>query len=272
MFQYAAGRAVAFRNKTDLLLDTSWYKNIKGNTERKYSLGAFNIVERFASKKEIAAFRGAFFPLRAKLDLFKKEYIREKQFHFDPAITALSGDAYLDGYWQSEKYFKDAEVIIRKDFSLKAPLSRNAQEIADAIKKEGAVSVHVRRGDYVANASTHHVHGACSPEYYREAQKIIGRSVSTPHFFVFSDDVEWVRDAVQFDGPALFVSGRGVSDHEELFLMSLCQHHIIANSSFSWWGAWLNSAKDKIVIAPQKWFNNFDADTSDLIPASWKRV
>jgi hypothetical protein len=273
MFQYAVGRTVSLlNNNSEFFLDVSWFKKIKGNTQREYELGPFNIVEKFASKKEIAMLGGSFLSLRSKLGLFKSGYVREKGFDFDPNVMKLTGDIYLDGYWQSERYFKDIESTIRGDFILKNPLSKNALEIYSQIKNTNSISVHIRRGDYVTDPSTNDFHGVCSIDYYKRAQEILKNIVSSPHFFVFSDDIEWVKKNITFCGPVFFVSGCRIPDYEEITLMSYCKHHIVANSSFSWWGAWLNPSREKIVIAPKKWFNNSDINTSDLVPKSWNMI
>jgi hypothetical protein len=146
--------------------------------------------------------------------------------------------------------------------------------MAGRIEQEpAAVSLHVRRGDYASNPVTNQYHGTCSLRYYLDAVSTLVSLGVQPRLFVFSDDIPWAQASLRFDFPVTFVGHNPASaDHEALRLMSMCRHHIIANSSFSWWGAWLGSHPDKVVIAPRKWFNGATHDTRDLIPASWRQV
>lgn len=284
MFQYAMGRRVAEESGTPLKLDLSWFleqAQRNSDTTRSYELGVFNISATIASKEELARFkvsRGRFARVFERLTrLFlpstRPNILRERQFAFDASILGNYPDAYLDGYWQSEKYFKAVEPVIRAEFAFtKHPDSKN-RELAEKIVGVDAVSLHVRRGDYVLNPATHNFHGTCSLDYYREAISLISQTVSNPHFFIFSDDLAWVKQNLVLEFPATYVThNQGDKSYEDLRLMSLCKHHIIANSSFSWWGAWLASNKRQTVIAPAKWFNRADIDTSDLIPENWIRI
>lgn len=222
MFQYAYGRNLTLRRKTTLKLDKSflrwkiWQKMI-GVTPREYELGEFNI--------------------QAKL-------------------TKVKGRHYLEGYWQSEKYFKDIRRVLLKDFTLKKE-TNNFLKLKKLITKTNSIGIHVRRGDYVKRAVTGKYHGILNAGYYHKAIGIIRKEVKNPRFFVFSDD------------PAIS-DFSGLTSPEELILMSLCEHNIIANSSFSWWGAWLNKNPRKIVIAPRRWFR---AKTdSEIVPQPWIKL
>jgi hypothetical protein len=173
------------------------------------------------------------------------------------------------GYWQSEKYFSEFSQQIRRDFSFCKPLSSDNEEFANEINHINAVSLHVRRGDFVNNPTTLATHGLCSLDYYRAAVQYISYRVNQPHFFIFSDDIAWTKENLEIVFPCHYVDhNQGAESHNDMRLMSLCQHHIIANSSFSWWGAWLNPSKEKIVIAPKRWFAK-QIDTRDLLPPSW---
>ena len=133
--------------------------------------------------------------------------------------------------------------------------------------------MHIRRGDYVSNPTTNKLHGTCSLEYYHNAVDIIAAKVSNPHFFIFSDDHEWARNNFKIDYPLTFVAHNNAGkNYEDMRLMSLCKHHIIANSSFSWWGAWLGSNPKKIVCAPRGWFKDKSLNTNDIIPSDWSRI
>lgn len=289
MFQYAAGLAMAKRNGTELKLDVSAYAHPnKNDTPRKFLLDRFNISAEIASEAEIRAFRannfsGASVPERAIRKLFKKaqekkpakdrSYIAENGFGFRPELLENKNkDVYLYGGWQNENYFKDAENLIREEFTLKNGLGESASEIAEKIKNTASVSVHIRRGDYESNPKTKTRLGPLPPEYYGRAMEIASKKVPSPVFFVFSDDTVWAKKNLPADFKAVFASGEGLSDCEELVLMSKCGHNIIANSSFSWWGAWLNLNPEKIVIAPKRWFADPRNAGDNPCPPGWIKI
>lgn len=278
MFQYAVGKALSNRLNSTLKLDISAYETYP---LRNYELGIFNIDNNIASSVEIAAIK------KGKMGVFKKllsllqkkktscsqQYFQEKFFQFDPEVIDLQDEKYLFGYWQTEKYFLDYEKELRKDFTLRYKLSDRAEAIRESMALSNAISLHIRRGDYVNNATTNSYHGVCSLDYYKEAVNYIVEHVENTHFYIFSDDLDWAKKNLDFIDEISFVELEDKDpDYEEMFLMSQCQHNIIANSSFSWWGAWLNQNKNKIVIAPKKWFGDPSIDTNDLIPESWKRI
>lgn len=278
MFQYAVGRHLAHLLGTELKLDISGYENCN---LRKYELGSFNIVENFASPREVKTLtsqkNGALARLVQCLLRRPKDrapsHIRESYFHFDSEILNLPNNVYLDGYWQSEKYFNNIEDVIRKEFAITVLQTGKNQKMAELISSRESVSLHVRREDYVSNLHTSKVHGTCGLDYYARAIAEIYSRVDSPHFFVFSDDVEWSKANLDISHPVVFVDhNNALRSYEDLRLMSQCRHHIIANSSFSWWGAWLNPDSDKTVIAPDRWFNKEDIDTTDLLPESWIKL
>lgn len=274
LFQYAIARRLAYVNNTPLKLDVSELKN---NNLRIYSLSHFNIIENFASQEEIDRLKRPGNKLsvikRRIMPYYKRPFIVERFFHFDPNVLAAPGDVYLEGYWQSEKYFKDIKEIIHREFTLKHDLDHINKETALNIESSESASVHIRRGDYISDSKTNQVHGTCSLEYYHKAVKELKGIVPDIHLFVFSDDPLWVKKNLNVDVPVTFLDQNGPGkDYADLALMSLCHHHIIANSSFSWWGAWLCQKRDKIVFAPAKWFNSIEKDTRDLIPDSWHKL
>lgn len=273
MFQYAAGRAIAHRRHVLLALDTSEFRN--GNS-RDFRLDVLNIKGSIISSQELDSFKKSATSRSALLlnklrPYYRQPLIKEPGFSFDANILRAPRSVYLNGYWQSEKYFKDVEEQLQREFSVREkPQGLNAS-MAERIRQiPNAVSVHVRRGDYASNPVTNRVHGTCPPEYYRDAvAKLVSLGVE-PHFFVFSDDIPWAEANLRFSYPMTFVTHNGASaDHEDLRLMSMCRHHIIANSSFSWWGAWLSPRARKLVVAPRRWFNEAAYDTKDLIPSGW---
>ncbi len=175
-------------------------------------------------------------------------------------------------YFQSEQYFISQARRIRSEFSLQTTLTEDAALIADQIQSApSSVALHVRRGDYVRNAEVLRDFGVCSLQYYEQAIARIQKELPSAHFFVFSDDIPWVRENISVSKAATLVEGKGLTDTIELALMSRCAHNIIANSSFSWWGAWLNANPRKIVVAPTPWFDRAPYN-ADIIPKSWIQI
>lgn len=279
MFQYAAGRCLAHKYSTELKLDIRDFKNY---TLRNYDLNNFGIIENFATSSDLS--RVLFPSDRIAVRVFKRakwnishaqpiDYIKEKEFNFYQNFHNLPDNIYLDGYWQSEKYFLDIENNIRKEFSVINPLTSTSKDLAERVKNCEAVSLHVRRGDYVSDPKTNSVHGVCGIEYYCNAIDMIHEKIEKPCFFIFSDDPEWACCNIKPDAPTTYVKHNDCSkDYEDICLMSMCKHNIIANSSFSWWGAWLNENPEKTVIAPKKWFNSKDMNTRDLLPDKWHKL
>jgi hypothetical protein len=278
MFQYAAGRRLAHVLGTDLKLDTLIFHSYK---LRPYALGVFNIYQKFASPDEVKklTFRQQGIGKKLLSKMFRRppkpapSYIGEKHFHFDPEILTLSDSVYLDGYWQSEKYFIDIEDIIRKEFTIIIPQDAINQNTSEFIMGSESVSIHVRRGDYVSNEVTRHYHGTCPIEYYHSAIDMITEKIEEPHFCVFSDEPDWANKYLKPEYPVTYIDFNGKERaYEDLRLMIQCKHHIIANSTFSWWGAWLCQNPNKIVYAPAKWFNDDSINTKDLLPDGWIRI
>ena len=177
---------------------------------------------------------------------------------------------YLNGYWQSEKYFNSAKDIILNDYKCNFKENDVNLEVLKDIENTNSVSIHVRMGDYKSseNADRHFV--IRDAKYYERAIERIKKSVDNPKFFIFSNDIQWVKENLPLDNSVIIDWNQGKDSYKDMFLMSKCKHNIIANSSFSWWGAWLNENKDKLVIAPDRWFNNIQAP--DVICDSWIKV
>jgi hypothetical protein len=282
MFQYACARALAmdlnlplkttvdmfgaytFHNGPELERVFFLELNVAHPAELRRMIGALRAsptVRRALASKVLAPLRGT-------------RFIAEPHYHYwDGLIDRARAGGYLQGYWQSERYFLKHTATIRGDFAFRqSPTGHNA-ELARAILDSIAVSVHVRRGDYVTNAKTRSVHGNCTPEYYFKAIESMRHRVPGAHLFAFSDDPQWVTEVLvpRYPDMALVDHNRDENSYNDMRLMSLCRHHIIANSSFSWWGAWLNCRADKIVIAPRQWFANGN-DARDLLPPTWERI
>ncbi|MGE8106566.1 alpha-1,2-fucosyltransferase [Allorhizobium sp. NPDC080224] len=279
MFQFATGRAVAHRLNAELLLDVSAFTHYD---LRRYELDSWAIRARPATRDELAR-AGVFAApptfvrrlMQAAGFGLPMNRFQEASFAYDPRILAVKDPAYLDGYFQSARYFADVAGLLREEFVLRAPVDDGNAEVRRKIRESGAsaVSLHIRRGDYVTNAHTAQYHGVCSLDYYRRAVTHIAERCPAPRFFVFSDDLDWVRDNLHIDQEMVLVDANGPdSGAWDMALMMACRHHIIANSSFSWWGAWLNPHSDKIIVAPQQWFSAATHDTRDLVPGDWVRL
>jgi hypothetical protein len=274
LFQYAMARRIACKNNIRLKLDISGFSSY---TLREFKLDAFNIAADVASEEEIRRYiksrnRISLRLLRtynSLLPFTSRSYISERFFPYDPETTKLTDDIYLEGHWPSEKYFQDIEEVIRREFTLKSDMDEYHQDLKEQISDTDSVSIHIRRGDYVTNPTTNQVHGTCSLDYYHKAVDMITKKIKNPHFFVFSDDPTWVTEHLEIPYPMTIVQGEDRRDCEDLIVMSCCKNHIIANSTFSWWGAWLNPRKDKTVISPARWYQGADYDTKDLLPDSW---
>lgn len=277
LFQYAAGRRLALRHDAELKLDIS---GLSGS-ERKYALDRYNILEVFATPQECLSLTTpnysrlsrAIHGLLHKKPKRAKSHIKVKEPHFQPRYLDLPDNILLEGYWQSEQYFPGISDLLRKEFTLKEPPSGTNKDVSEAISDCNAVSLHVRRGDYVSNPKFNQAHGTVSLDYYRRCVKLMTEKCDDVHFFVFSDDPQWCQENLEFDSPATYVSHNPPeTPQEDMWLMSLCQHNIIANSTFSWWGAWLNPNPDKVVYAPKKWYATNKRRTDGLIPGAWLRV
>ena len=276
MFQYAAARALAHAKGQALYLDLNDFTGYRLHH-------GFELARVFDCPAEVAeqtmlvkllGWRAS--PLARRLLCKPKlAWLRGTQLVVEPNLKYWPGffdspaNCYLLGYWQSEKYFISIANIIRQDFTFRAPLSEINCEFASQIADSVSVSLHIRRGDYVSDAKTRAIVQTCSLDYYRNAVNWIADKVAAPHFFVFSDAIAWAKENLKIPYPCQFIShNQGKDSYIDMHLMSLCKHNIIANSSFSWWGAWLNANPHKIVVAPHQWFVNKN-DASDLLPQDW---
>jgi hypothetical protein len=272
LFQYTFGRLLSVRRNEVLYLDKDKL-GIAVDTYREYRLSFFNIVANIASEEDIKKIK---YPLGIFSKIFRgfqKKILRV--FHIGwSAKMVHTRKQYVEGYWQTYKYAEEIRVMLLNELVLREPIESAQGDLLAQILSTTAVSIHVRRGDYVTVKKTSKFHNVCDISYYNRAIATILESVSTPTIFVFSDDIEWVKRELHIDLPVIYVSRTGVQDYEELILMSKCQHNIIANSSFSWWGAWLNQNPDKIVIAPKQWVLGKRNDTAfkDIVPPDWTRL
>ena len=250
LFQYAAARALASVRSTEVVADVSHYKT---DRKRRYLLERLVACPRIANPEELAGLR----------------LCREKSFRFDSLAGAKDG-SLLDGYWQSYRYFDSIREMLLKELRPGNPSA--AASSASEISGLHSVSVHVRRGDYASDPLTNRYHGLCGVDYYQAAIERVTKLVPEARFFLFSDDPGWTEKHVLPLAPHGRLVGPHANEEDDLWLISLCHHHIIANSSFSWWGSWLSKNPSKITCAPKQWFAGAGLDTSDLIPETWTRI
>ncbi len=279
MFQYALGRSLALAVGAELRLDIADFANYSLHQGFELSR-VFNAHIQIASEQDIQMLLGwrgtSLFRKvlrRRNLSILRSErFVVEPEFAYWPGINEVGTNGYLVGYWQSEKYFSMIEDVIREEFTFKEEMNAVNAELANRIDASNAVSLHVRRGDYAYDPKANSVHGLCELSYYSRAVSHMATHLDSPVFFVFSDDVSWVKENLEVDFPCVYIEhNKGTSSYNDMRLMSLCRHHIIANSSFSWWGAWLNPDPEKIVIAPRQWFCN-GFDDGNLVPSRWIRL
>jgi hypothetical protein len=274
LFQYAFGRHLALLNNTELKFDTEGLRraNDIGNIYRDFALPAFNIPIAEADRADIIRLKYPLGPLSKAWRLFRGKVLNEYHIKYHERLLAIRGEYYGDGYYQSPRYFDAIRPTLLTDLTLKNPLSPGAATIATHIAGATAVSLHVRRGDYATNPRVIYEYGTCSVAYYRAAMKHVETAAGKPvTYFVFSDDIAWVKENLPVGADTVFIDDPTISDVESMMLMSQCTHNIIANSSFSWWGAWLNQHLEKLVVAPTPWFEHQPTDP-DLIPVDWVRI
>jgi Glycosyl transferase family 11 len=287
MFQYAAGRALAVKTGSRLILDATGFT--LPNARRGYALDGYALAAetrfdgyRYPPRQSAVPFPARQRPrwleraaqiVRARIPISRAagpdsfSVFAEESFDFDPRFRDCGPQTYLVGYWQSERYFGDIAAAIRRELTyLRAPDAPNARWL-ERMRACNAVCVHVRRGDYLLPAHFKY-HGLCSAGYYQRALQMIRARVANPQFFVFSDDWPWCREHLADEDIVVVDANKPDAGHDELRLMAACRNHVIANSSMSWWGAWLAAGEGQIVVAPTPWFTH-RPETPDLLPAGW---
>jgi hypothetical protein len=265
---------LALRLAVPLMVDNRQYRRRNWPV---YALDAFAIAAAPPDQKLLPRYDHGFWPGLVGRLLGPGGHFRvfsEEGFAFDETVLSIPDWTYLEGNFQSPLYFVDQETTLRRDLAFTAPMDAANSAVADKIAGTMAVSLHIRRGDYVTNPRANRVHGTVDLDFYvRAAELIASRCDGTPTFFLFSDDPAWVAANLKLRFPVRPVAHNSPEKGtEDLRLMALCRHHIIANSSFSWWGAWLNPTPGKIVVAPRAWFRDPVKDNSALIPQEWIRL
>jgi hypothetical protein len=280
LFQYSLGRNLSIIKNSTLYLDLS--KLHDSEIPRQYQLDHFQIKAQIASQNLVKKFvipdrvdwpgRIRYWAER-KLPYYYRSYIKEQSIGFDPKIFRVRKNVCLEGYWQSECYFSRIRDILLSEITLRDPTDQIFNDLEKNITRSNSISIHIRRQDYVTVPQFTQYHGVCSLDYYHQAIGLLSSRVRAPVFFVFSDDMNWVKNNVDIKYPACFVDlDIAGKDYQELVLLSKCKHHIIANSSFSWWGAWICNQPGKTVIAPKRWFRDPKIITDDLVPQTWTRL
>lgn len=282
MFIYAFARYLAHKHNTELKLDISYYEDY----HRAYELDKLNIIEQFATPEEINDVKTFVYKNNILIRAVRKAisgkepkkkpsktYILDSGIEFKPKYLKIGKNAYLEGLFQSEKFFLPVKDLIKKDFTLKEPVTGQNRDLLDEISKGNSVSLHVRRGDYITNAWANQELGLCPLEYYAKAINYIASRVKSPHFYIFSDDMEWTRDNLKHNHKFTCIEHNDSNSGElDMLLMSKCKHHIIANSSFSWWAAWLGESKGSVTIAPKVWFAGKSMNDTHVVPKRWIRL
>jgi hypothetical protein len=266
MFQYAIAKAVEVKKSDTFKLDITAYKTYK--LHNGYRLNKFNIDENIANKEEIENFKGKNNLINKVLNKFNLNKIvyKEKERTIYDKNVFCKDNIYLDGYWQNEKYFIDIRDEILKDFTPKEKNTIEVDKYLEKINSVNSVSIHIRRGDY----ANHPEIGILDISYYKNAIKYICTKVEKPIFYIFSNDLKWCEKNFDFIENKFFINDTK-TEIEDMTLMKNCKHNILANSSFSWWSAWLNIYKEKIVIAPKKWRLD-DLNNYKYLPKSWIKI
>lgn len=281
MFQFACALALSKKFNTEITMDFSWFEEVKTHinvTPREFEMNVFNLDYQMATLEDLSKviktdkrlllekFLGNILKIN-KFKSLKNRYLQKFAHEYDKKV--FESDEYLlyEGYFQNEKYFKHLRKELLEMYQIKSEIDEQNQRVLDEIKSKNSISLHVRRGDYLTLDGAKRCHGVCPLKYYQKAVKYIAKKVTDPHFYIFSDDIPWVIENLKPEYPYTVVDFNSNKGFLDMNLMKNCKHNIIANSSFSWWGAWLNENPSKIVIAPKKWLCEKQKDS--IIPKNW---
>jgi len=280
MFQFAAAFALAQQKNTTIGIDLSDINTKEGKKNFTYRNFQLDRTFNISNYEIVPSFTYSFLTENKITDKIKRLFVKgsvfyEKHLTFDSTFFNAKPNAFIEGYFQSEKYFKDFEKEIRQQFSFKQNPNFKTKNLLDNLKDINSIAIHIRRGDYVNNKAINSMHGACSLDYYKKALNHF--DLNEHKLFFFSDDINWVKENFNFIdiNKSTFIDWNDDDNAwQDMLIMSKCKNFIIANSSFSWWGAWLSINSTKKVIAPKQWFNdkNKNNQTKDLIPTSWIKV
>jgi len=293
LFQYAIGRSLAYINNTKLVLDTSGFAfHYNEHVPRSYMLDAYPIKAEIATEKQLNTIKNANWlnKLRLKRNKHYKQlvfdeippkhsrykftdlYVTPKPTHYYPEIMLKHDcDVILDGYWQSYKFFNNINDLILAEFNCKETSLNYNKEVLEKIKSTESVSIHFRRTDRVHTKADLRNFRFLDMAFYTQCVNEVKRKIDNPHLFIFSDDIEWCKQNVTFDAPITYMDA--YNEYTDLYLMSKCKHNIIAHSTFSWWAAWMNNNKNKLVVCPEIWFSEqIPEDIVDMVPDTWIKI
>lgn len=286
LFQYAAARRLSIINKTELKIDESNFRKLTSNSEHSFQLTCFNISARQATTSEISRIiRPTNYLARAigtvfgasPLKLQSKTIFREPEgSKFKPAFLEQTGDKYLIGYYNSYKYFEPIRNVLIDEYQPREKISLQGQELLRLIESTNSISLHIRRGDYINDLDVYKsIEGIITDRFYSNAVEFIASKLEAPHFFIFSNDMAWVRQHFRIPHQTTFVDfNTAQRGFEDLWLMSRCKHNITAGgSTFSWWAAYLNTNSNKIVVRTERVSNDAKYNhPEDYFPPEWAVV
>ena len=291
MFQYAAGLSLSYLRQTTLKTDVTWFSDTKTkSTHERYGLDCFNTANQFATVQEINYYRGLqrnvaedrfyrtlkYLGLKRYADLLPVggNWYIQKHFHFDPAFHHIPDGSLIDGGFQSEKFFNPVSHLVRKHFSFRYPPTSEVSRMGDHIQNTNSVAIHFRRRDFVSDPIYKEKISTVGSVYYQNAINYLKSHLENAVYYIFSDDIDYVKQSFKLPEASIYVDCvNDWNSYDAMRLMSLCKHFIIANSTFSWWGAWLSESPQKIVTYPDPWFANMPQhNVKDLCPASWHAI
>lgn len=290
MFAYAAGLALAEQRRTVLKLDVSWFRHYaEFEAHNRYALSCFNITEQFATDEEILRVRGRALSRTERWSVWAARRLRfhryadalstRASFHRQPGFAHYDEFAhvpdgtYIDGTWQSERFFAPIANLLRLHFSFRYPAPESVRETGAQIRRGPSVAVHFRRGDYVTNPAFRDEIGVVGFDYYERALELMYARHPGVTAYVFSDDIDAIERQFRPRGPHHFVRAtQPWHSYDKIRLMSMCDHAIISNSTFAWWAAWLNPSPRKLVVAPDPWLAGKPQDSRDVVPDGWIRL
>jgi hypothetical protein len=260
---------LAEKHQTQLKINVDFKQ---ADTSRTLGLSHFNIFLESATPEEIKHYSPTsilFKKILSYLPLALQKFYKERQFSYQPDFEKLGPNVYLKGYWQSERYFSTIATQVKDIFTLQPHFYSNILPLIEEIKQTESVSIHVRKGDYLLHPYSDY-YATLESAYYNNALAALQDNLPQLKLYVFTDDPKWVKENLALPIPYTLISGvQTRSMYEDFQAMLSCKYHIIANSSFSWWTAWLSAREGKKVVAPKEWFKNGPSDTADLIPKSW---
>jgi hypothetical protein len=279
LFQYATGKALSIRLQGYLQLDIDWFSHRWDDVTPRHFLLPELKIDYQLTKHNLAIHSPKRWRRIAQRFLPLNPYIlKDQPFHFNSGINTfrpyIHQDIYLMGYWQSYHYFSSIRDSLIMEIRPASPLSDHYQRYLEKILSRPSVMVHIRRGDYVHLPAAAKIHGILGLDYYQKGMDLVLASEPNPYFFVFSDDLTWAKDHLPHQDKICFIESSAEKNApvQELYLMSQCQNHLIANSSLSWWGAWLSQSAKPMVIAPKTWTNDRNRNWDDLLPKHWQKI